>query len=215
MERYEPFLRAAFDQYMALFKDVVERDRLSFSTITFLCFFMIEGLGIAELRKFLAASGIPVARVRQFLLEFLFDQEVLHTHLIPQYRKWYDHRWVDERIVAHVLKWRGYVEEMIFAWEKKPKMKKETIVTVPEPFDLTKPKPKFIPLPLIIEHSFKLRTVPKSTFQCDQKTQKMLDAYRDRKLPPTLDEQTIQKNREEMKMKYENRSLPFWRLGQL
>jgi len=229
MLHYEPLLNTTFEQYMLQHKEIVPRERSEYNCVSYISLFLLERLGMKFFKGLLSTSTIAPDRLDTFLLEFLFNEANFKSTLYTAYCKLYDHNWLNNVLLVYIRQWREKLVKLIrhssnaatptaSATNKSgaPSQASST-TTIVKPFNITKPKPKRLPFPFLIEHGkvIQKREIPQSTFQCDPITRKALDKMKfEGKIVAMLDDDTLQKNRDIMKKKYENAASPFVRMEQ-
>lgn len=113
--------------------------------------------------------------------KFLFNFEIVNDTLRPEWIKLYDFMYVDSKLIAGLNKNYELFNELITyihnkvsagstmqSSTKDASYSKETItkkVTVPEPFNLTKPKPRKLLEPIPIQNKVEIKPVPLADFE--------------------------------------------------
>lgn len=113
--------------------------------------------------------------------KFLFNFEIVNDTLRPEWIKLYDFMYVDSKLIAGLNKNYELFNELITyihnkvsagstmqSSTKDASYSKETItkkVTVPEPFNLTKPKPRKLLEPIPIQNKVEIKPVPVADFE--------------------------------------------------
>ena len=132
------------------------------------------------------------------LLQFLFDTESLKKYVREDWMQLYDYTYIDEKILAGIERNLPNVAEILVTVEKRATGKAvstltqsslgmaeaagkvsarppsqpeapEKRITRPEPFNITKPKPKVIEVPQELPREVKARPVPKNIYTKDLK----------------------------------------------
>jgi hypothetical protein len=114
-------------------------------------------------------------------LKFLFNFETVNDILRPEWVKLYDFMYVDSKLIAGLHKNYELFNELITYIHNKASAgstmlnstkdnsySREAVtkkVTIPEPFNLTKPKPRKLLEPLAIQNKVDIKPVPKADFE--------------------------------------------------
>lgn len=147
-----------------------------YAVICYLATFKLEDLGLQQFSKIIRSQDI--SKMYKFL-SFFFDVINLSTWIKDDWSQIYDAPYVVENWITPLLRWQPEVEPLINQLHDKitngcsPK-KMDKIWTEPQEFNLTKPKPRAIPLPEKIPLQGKHQQVPPSTYK-PPKEQQLLD----------------------------------------
>lgn len=171
--RYKEFLK---ELIKAIFKVNVtttnSNDRLPFTIFSYLALFRLDELGIDSFKR-LVNTQEPLKM--HVLLSFIFDAEMLRTHVREEWCKIYDYKFVDDDIIAKAEQNSGLVQHLLNSLQTKAtgqsisksdvQSEESKTRTVPQPFNLTKPRPRALPKPVIIEKKVKANPVDPRIFQ--------------------------------------------------
>ncbi|MGH0177403.1 UNVERIFIED_CONTAM: hypothetical protein FKN15_004690 [Acipenser sinensis] len=178
----DPLLEDKFNKvpqqdFYQQFKSRTRQETLQTSAIIcYLATFKLEDLGLQQFSKIIRSQDI--SKMYKFL-SFFFDVINLSTWIKDDWSQIYDAPYVVENWITPLLRWQPEVEPLINQLHDKitngcsPK-KMDKIWTEPQEFNLTKPKPRAIPLPEKIPLQGKHQQVPPSTYK-PPKEQQLLD----------------------------------------
>ena len=146
----------------------------------YLALLRLHELGFSDFRTLVMSQEFFKMSI---LVKFLFSEKNLVEWLRPEWLKLYEPTFVDEQLIEKALVFVPKVEELQSMLEGSiaaEAAKKEAAAeaaralaegrggagkhTVPEPFDLTQPKVRLIPLPEDVIEPFKAGMVPASTY---------------------------------------------------
>ncbi|XP_015768449.1 PREDICTED: cilia- and flagella-associated protein 99-like [Acropora digitifera] len=154
-ESDESFITEVFSgcvQYSSIMKVVVDAfyadagkmflrvDRNIYVVIVYLALYRLDELGVAHFRKFILSHDTK--KMHRFLTFFL-NEDNISTWMKNEWCKHYEHSYVQTKLVSPVLRF----------------------VPDPKPFNLTKPRPRSVPMPEKIPTLKKLRPVPHTTYR--------------------------------------------------
>lgn len=162
--RYKEFLKVLIK---AIFKVNVtttnSNDRLPFTIVSYLALFRLDELGIDNFKKIINTQEPLKMHV---LLTFIFDAEMLKTHVREEWCLIYDYKFVDDDVIAKVQESAGLMQHLLNSLYTKAtgqksvnqaedQIEESKVRTVPQPFNLTKPRPRALPKPIVIEKQLK------------------------------------------------------------
>ena len=137
-------------------------------------------------------------------LKFLFNPDVLTNILRPEWIKLYDITYIDTKLIESLQKNSDLLSDLFtnimvkaqagniskenslnFTKRSVPDYEKSKKITIPEPFNITKPKPKIFQEPIKIEHKFVTKPIPYDEYQkvsldkMEEKRKERLDVIKD------------------------------------
>ncbi|CAF0942739.1 unnamed protein product [Rotaria sp. Silwood1] len=136
-----------------------------YKIIVYLIFFQLDTVGLKLLRGFI--HSVQLNRMHQFL-KFLINESHLET-IQKECMKLYEQEYIDDKI-GRVMKTylpdlRGILLDLTDAIEGRTAARQIPESTKIQPFNLTAPKARVVPIPKIIPKLEKSRTVPKTTYE--------------------------------------------------
>ncbi|CAK8681599.1 unnamed protein product [Clavelina lepadiformis] len=148
-------------------KNCLRVDTNLYKILCYMIMFRLDELGISNLNKFINTQDVN--KMYRFL-NFFMDDQNLTTWIRDEWCKQYDSLFVEEEIMKHLLRWKEDLDLTVFGLEDvinnkiliKPSPKTST---KPHSFNLTKPKPRSIPIPEKIPTVKKHQPVPKHIFE--------------------------------------------------
>jgi len=105
--KYRDFLEITVQAYCEVMKRARQEDGLAFSIIIYLSLFRLQEIGLPAFRNLIEGATLPV-RVAE-LLRFLFDLNLMRTHLAPRWKTVYDDDYVDKIVEPHIAKFSEQV----------------------------------------------------------------------------------------------------------
>ncbi|XP_066927376.1 cilia- and flagella-associated protein 99-like [Clytia hemisphaerica] len=168
--RYDSILKVVVDAY---FKSEVGRhvclisDTNFYKVLCYISLFCLDDLGAVHFRKIVIAQQKHAKTYR--FLNYLFDETKLKTWLFAEWCKIYDHSYVQINILSPVLRWLPEIHEFLAHLKdrenNRQKAKRDVLSpTEVKPFNLTKVKPRSVPIPEKIPTIKKHRPVPETTY---------------------------------------------------
>ncbi|XP_069798286.1 cilia- and flagella-associated protein 99 isoform X2 [Narcine bancroftii] len=138
-----------------------------FAVICYLATFRLNELGLKHFTKFISSQDVN--KMHKFL-KFFFDVENLSTWIKDEWCQIYDVAYVKEKLIDSLLRWQPDIQNVIdhlanVLANKVIHKKEKQPVTVPNEFNLTKPKPRAIPMPEEILQLQVQRKIPRSTYE--------------------------------------------------
>ncbi|XP_066574401.1 cilia- and flagella-associated protein 99 [Amia ocellicauda] len=162
--------------YVRCGKNILHSQRNLFAVICYLATFLLEELGLQNFSKIVKSQDVN--KMHKFL-GFFFDVTNLNTWIKDEWIQIYDAPYVENNWIAPLLRWQPEMEVLTaqlsnrVALGSSPKRTAQK-QTQPREFNLTKPKPRAVPLPDKIPLQEKLQPVPASTYR-PPKEKQLLD----------------------------------------
>lgn len=143
-------------------KNSLTLDRNLFSVLCYLILFRLGELGMSHMKKFIQSQDVN--KMYKFLRFFLSEAN-LDTWIYSEWCKEYDSQYIQEEIMLPLLRWKPQLDEHVeylkAIVENRISLKKPDIpLTNPQPFNITKPKPRGVPIPDKIPKLAKHKPVP-------------------------------------------------------
>ncbi|KAL4453394.1 hypothetical protein ABPG74_017601 [Tetrahymena malaccensis] len=185
--RYEEFLKVLTNSLFNNFPSITNRnDSTLYHIFGYLICFRLDELPFNEFKKMVFSQDAVKMNV---FLQFLFDIEKVNKYVRDGWIEIYDPGYIDNQIITQNLQEKlPVVADLLAQLSQKATGKKSDLVntieqtlsvtdkgddkqqkkfepTVPQPFKLTKPKPKAIPEPIKIPKIVKANPVPQTIFQ--------------------------------------------------
>ncbi|CAG9324492.1 unnamed protein product [Blepharisma stoltei] len=178
VNRYREFLRRL---NRAIFKvhatSTNSNDSYPFMIISYLALFRLDELGIKNFKRLVDTQEQLKMHV---LLSFLFDEELLREHVRESWCEVYDYKFIDNEIISKAtsrkIEMRNLLESLSLRAtgqktqqsegeeeEDKEKTKEKHTIMV-KPFNLTKPKPRRLPVPVEIPRKIQANKVDQKIF---------------------------------------------------
>ncbi|KAI0218459.1 Cilia- and flagella-associated protein 99 [Lamellibrachia satsuma] len=165
--RYSRVLRVVLDGfYNRDGKTILRSEQTLYLVFTYLALFRLDELGLDAFRKLVQSQDTN--KMYRFL-NFFLDDKNLRTWMKDAWNKQYDASFVQTDLLAPILRWHPELMRLVAQLKSKvdnksAKKKSKTTTTASEPFNLTKPRPRGIPMPDIIPTLKKHRPVPQTTY---------------------------------------------------
>ncbi|KAK2572323.1 Cilia- and flagella-associated protein 99 [Acropora cervicornis] len=136
--------------------------------IVYLALYRLDELGVAHFRKFILSHDTK--KMHRFLTFFL-NEDNISTWMKNEWCKHYEHSYVQTKLVSPVLRWLPELHDVVtefgdkLANKQKPRRPKPA--TDPKPFNLTKPRPRSVPMPEKVQKKilFDSKIVPHTTYR--------------------------------------------------
>jgi len=167
--RYKKFLKLFVVSFLHRSPSVAIRaEQTLYMILAYMLFFRLEELGVPEFGNFMF-SGIGTIPALHCMIQYAMSEEELNKWVKEEWIKAYDKRYIEEEIIgrlqARMSDVRPLLEDLelkatgtiVAAEGQAPKEKK---YTTPEPFQMTKPRPRLIPEPEAINRKIKAKPVP-------------------------------------------------------
>jgi hypothetical protein len=130
-------------------------DRTLYSIFGYLAMMRLDELGWPAFERLVGSQD---QRAIFVFINYLFSKHNLDNWMKPEWLKIYDEDYVDSELIGGLLKWAEPAGQMLGSLEEKvynvqplddtgEVVEKERQVTVPEPFELTRPKPRMVSEP--------------------------------------------------------------------
>ncbi|KAM4050532.1 cilia- and flagella-associated protein 99 [Anomaloglossus baeobatrachus] len=137
-----------------------------YAVISYIAIFRIEDLGLQTFGRIIRCQDFT--KMAKFL-RFFFNVLNLNTWIKDEWSQIYDSNYVKENWITPLLKWQPEVLNLIDSIERKmangPDLIKECKVTEVKEFNITKPKPRAVPVPQKIPVQKPHQPVPESTYK--------------------------------------------------
>lgn len=158
VDRYKKLIKVIISSFY--FKHSAEislQDRTRYCIFAYLAMMRLDELGWPAFEKLVMSQD---QRVIYVFMNFLFSAHNLQQWMKPEWLKIFDEEYIDQALIGGVLKWAEPASDLLTYLEEKvyniQPPKDETVdvgpnVTVPEPFNLTRPKPRMVPEPDAID----------------------------------------------------------------
>eukprot|EP00741_Cyanophora_paradoxa_P008266 tig00001278_g7996.t1 len=159
---------------------LLREDMTMYSIYAYLAIIRMADLTFGEFRKFMVSEE---AQKMEVFLEYLFNEANLEKWMRPEWMKLYDVNFVDNELIGPLVAISGEVRALLeYLHQKVAGQRAEAEAqqaadaakaatkkfTTPEPFNLTRPRPRVIPEPQRIESGgFRAKPVPASTHEPD------------------------------------------------
>ncbi|XP_035827876.1 cilia- and flagella-associated protein 99 [Aplysia californica] len=148
-------------------RNVLRSTENVYIVICYLALFRLDELGIAHFRKFISALEVKAAYK---FLNFFFDEKSLLTWMKDGWNKVYESTFIQKSILSPLLRWLPELEDLVKQlkdkMDNKLKPKKSKIPTTEtSPFNLTKPRPRSIPIPEKVPKLKKSKPPPDSLYR--------------------------------------------------
>uniref|UniRef100_A0A8D0EL34 Cilia and flagella associated protein 99 n=1 Tax=Strix occidentalis caurina TaxID=311401 RepID=A0A8D0EL34_STROC len=143
-------------------------ERNLYIVICYLATFQLEELGLQHFSRIQLSFCSLICTIPSFL-RFFFNALYLNTWIKDEWSQFYDSLYVKENWIDPLLRWQPKVQQLIGQLTDKLNNRTTTVktstVTQPKEFNLTVPKPRAIPIPLLIPVLEKRPPVPPSTYK--------------------------------------------------
>jgi len=151
-----------------------------YTVLGYLAFFRLEELTVPVFRSFVLTGSPPPILA---FLQFAFGVEDLKEWVVSEWCKIYDMGYIEDQILGTIQRMLPELTQLINEIsikatgtkavetdaESETKDKKPR-TTVPEPFNITKPKPRLVPQPEPISREIKATKIPQSVYKTDLKS---------------------------------------------
>ncbi|XP_060939005.1 cilia- and flagella-associated protein 99-like [Limanda limanda] len=146
-------------------------DRSQFAIICYLTTFVLDDIGLQRFSNIV--KSLDIKKMHTFL-DFFFTH--LTTWIQDKWNRIYDAACVEEQWIGPLLRWRPHIDilmdELHLKLSRGSKFKKTLIKTTKlKEFDLTKLKPRPLPMPELIPQQNKCKPVPNSTYRAPKEMQ--------------------------------------------
>ena len=146
-------------------------DSYPFMIISYLVIFRLDELGLKHFKR-LVESMEPLKM--HVLLQFILNEETLREHVRESWCEIYDFEFVDGVIARNGARALELADLLDFlsnkatghgTIEKVEAEVKEKVFTVPQPFNLTKPKPRKLPKFIVLDRKLEVNLVQESIYK--------------------------------------------------
>lgn len=130
-------------------KSVLRSEKSLYAVLVYLALFRLDELGMANYRQFVKSQDIN--RMYKFL-RFFFNEKSLTGWMKDEWQKYYEHVFVQTKLVSPLRRWLPELTEMVSQMKgkieniTKPQRKALTSTEI-KPFNITQPRPKSVPVP--------------------------------------------------------------------
>ncbi|XP_067838222.1 cilia- and flagella-associated protein 99 [Heptranchias perlo] len=165
---YRPLLDVVVNAfYVRSGKNLLRSECNLYVVICYLATFRLKELGLKHFTKFINSQDVN--KMHKFL-RFFFDALNLSTWIKDEWCQIYDIAYVKEKLIDPLLRWQPDIHNLIDQLANKlanddPHKKESQPVTVPNEFNITKPKPRALQMPDEIPLLEVQKMVPRSTYQ--------------------------------------------------
>lgn len=148
-------------------KNVLKSEMNLYSVLAYLALFRLDELGMAHYRQFVKSQDLN--RMYRFL-SFFFDEDSLMTWMKDEWQRYYEHVFVQTKLISPLRRWMPELQEMVqqmrdkIANKTKPKRKVQA-TTETKPFNITQPRPKSVPVPEPIPKLTKHKPPPETLYR--------------------------------------------------
>ncbi|XP_062864036.1 cilia- and flagella-associated protein 99 isoform X2 [Trichomycterus rosablanca] len=163
-----------YDQKGKLF---LKADRNQFVVVLYITMFHLDDLGWEQFSAVI--KSLDSSKMYKFL-SFFLNSTNLTTWIHGEWSQIYDANYVERRWIAPLLSWQNEIDDLLDQLGKK--MTKDILprkspkrYTEPQEFDLTKPKPRPLPVPDLISQQENTKLVPVSTYKAPKEQQFLED----------------------------------------
>ena len=165
--RYHSLLFVTIENfYLDEGKKMLRKDSVLYRIFAYLAMLRLDDLGYQNFEQF--AMNQDTLKMHLFL-KYLFDTPKLQSWLKKKWCNIYDQQFIEDSVLPNLLNNMDRVQRLISTLydqlQNKSSTKKESTITKPEPFKLTKVKPRSVPLPEPIPKVKSTNPVPKTTYK--------------------------------------------------
>ncbi|XP_052773532.1 cilia- and flagella-associated protein 99-like isoform X2 [Mya arenaria] len=138
-----------------------------YTVLAYLALFRLDELGMANLRQFVRSQDIN--KMFKFL-QFFFNEKSVTSWMKDTWQKYYEHTFVQTKLVSPLRRWLPELEEMVGQMREKidnitkPRRKALTTTEI-KPFKITQPRPKSVPVPEPIPKLERSRPPPETLYK--------------------------------------------------
>eukprot|EP00971_Amphidinium_carterae_P075295 1488114-Amphidinium_carterae.1 len=167
--RFKKFLKLFVVSFLHRSPSVAIRAEQSLYTVlAYMLFFRLDELGVNEYRNFMF-SGVGTIPALHCMIQYALSEEELNKWVKEEWIKAYDKRYIEEEIIGRLQDRMPDMRPLLEDLELKAtgtitmpegQAPKEKKFTTPDPFQITKPKPRLIPEPEVINRKIKAKPVP-------------------------------------------------------
>ncbi|XP_039271388.2 cilia- and flagella-associated protein 99-like [Styela clava] len=138
-----------------------------FNVLCYLILFRLDELGMSHMKKFIQSQDVN--KMYKFLRFFLSEAN-LDTWIYSEWCKEYDSQYVQEKIMLPLIRWKPQLDEHVeylraVVENRIPLKKTDVPLTNPQPFNITKPKPRGVPMPDKIPKLTRHKPVPEHLYR--------------------------------------------------
>ncbi|XP_032240106.2 cilia- and flagella-associated protein 99 isoform X1 [Nematostella vectensis] len=186
--QHTSILKVVVDAYYAdVGRTCLRADKNLYVVLAYLALYRLDELGVAQFRKFILSQE---SNKMYRYLSFIFNKDNIQGWMKAEWCKHYEHSYVQTNLISPLIRWLPELQELVQKLEDKmanrQKERPSKPATEPEPFNLTKPQPRMIPMPEVIPTLHRHNPVPETTYK------------------PPVEQDVITKIREENRKKAED-----------
>ncbi|KAL4232291.1 Cilia- and flagella-associated protein 99 [Mactra antiquata] len=148
--RYEEVMNVVMNGYYAKDgKSVLRSEQNLYGVLVYLALFRLDELGLPNYRQFVKSQDLN--KMYKFL-KFFFNERNITTWIKDAWEKYYEHAFVQTKLVSPLQSWMIELKEMLSQMKEKidnvnkPRRKALTSTEI-KPFNITQPRPKSVPVP--------------------------------------------------------------------
>lgn len=165
--RYHTLLKVTVENfYLDEGKKMLRKDSILYQIFAHLAMMRLNDLGFENFESFVLQQD--TIKMYHFL-KYLFDLPKLQSWLKNKWCKIYDQQFIEDSVLPNLLNNLDIAQRLISRLDDKIKnkvsTKKAPTVTAPQPFNLTKPAPRAVPMPEPIPKVKTTNPVPNSTYK--------------------------------------------------
>lgn len=166
--RFSTILDVILNGFYALDgKNVLKSEQNLYAVLTYLALFRLDELGMAHYRQFVKSQDLN--RMYKFC-SFFFNEDSLTTWMKDEWQNYYEHSFVQTKLISPLRRWMPELEEMVQQMrdkiENKTKSKRKVPATTEtKPFNITQPRPKSVPVPEPIPKLSKHKPPPETLYR--------------------------------------------------
>lgn len=159
-------------------KSCLRSDINLYTVLSYLALYRLDELGMVNLRKFVKCQDVN--KMHRFL-SFFLDEKNLNTWIKDEWCKIYEHSYVQVQLLSPILRWLPELQDLVSQLGEKiaNKVQSRRKVRTPtevNPFNITKVKPKSVPVPEVIPIVQKPNAVPKTTYSNPKEHKLIIEA---------------------------------------
>ncbi|XP_052227633.1 cilia- and flagella-associated protein 99-like isoform X1 [Dreissena polymorpha] len=148
-------------------KNTLRSEQNLFIVLSYLALFRLDELEMANFRQFVRSQDIN--KMYKFL-QFFFNEKSITTWMKDEWQKFYEHVFVQTKLVSPLRQWLPELSDMLQQMKEKidnvtKPPKKALTNTEIKPFNITKPRPKSVPVPEPIPKMEKRKPPPDTLYR--------------------------------------------------
>ncbi|XP_046850460.1 cilia- and flagella-associated protein 99-like isoform X1 [Xenia sp. Carnegie-2017] len=166
--RYQSVIKVVIDAYYARDgKNCLRSDKSLYSVLCYLVLFRLDELGVGYLWKLVGCQD--ASKMHNFF-KFFLNKGNINTWMADEWCRHYDHSFVEKSLVSTLLSWLPELQEIVLlrlenkiSSRRVPERIRKPNTAI-QPFKLTQPRPRSIPIPDKIPKLKPSKPVPQSTY---------------------------------------------------